>query len=131
MSTKPRSGQSGFTLLEVLIALAIVGMALGTVFALSAGSKRLAMAAAADTRSILVMRSAIHAAQVRREPDFLEYPDLVADLRFVAGAELEPPKRQTQKLLYVLERYEIQWEDPSQTSEPVVGVRWKRRDAIR
>ena len=54
--------QKGFTLLEVLVALAIVGMVLGTVFSLLASSKRLAFKALDDIERTVFLRSALNSA---------------------------------------------------------------------
>ncbi len=124
----------GFTLLEVLVALAITGMVLGTVFSLSAGSKRLALSASADLRSIVALRSAINAAQTRQQPDF-PAPSASAEnsawkLRYNASDPLEKPERQTQKILYVLEPVEIQLENRERKVAPIACVRWKRLEAV-
>jgi len=122
---------TGFTLLEVLVALAVVGMSLGTVFALSAGSKRLALAALEDVRGVMVQRSALNAAQVRYQPEIPQYPiELATHVQYVLGELEEKPERQTQNILYVLENYQIECNAESFRCQPVSGVRWKRLTAL-
>jgi general secretion pathway protein I len=72
---KTNSQRAGFTLLEVLVAIAIVGMVLGTAFGLLAGSRRLAFQALDDIERTVFLRSAINANQILEEPDYPELPE--------------------------------------------------------
>ncbi len=99
---------TGFTLLEVIIAMAIVGLALGTTFSLLAGSKRLAFKATDDIGRTIFLRSALNAAQVLKEP---EYPELPArykeSLQISTGEPLEKPEQQTRPMRLALEPYSL------------------------
>jgi prepilin-type N-terminal cleavage/methylation domain-containing protein len=118
---------TGFTLLEILIALVIVGMALGTIFSLLAGSKRLAFSAAEHLQESLFLRAAINAGQVLEKPEYPEYPNAFR-LRVSSAPEeaLEPPERQTQKIQFVLEPFIITDSDSGLRLE---SLRWKKLTA--
>jgi prepilin-type N-terminal cleavage/methylation domain-containing protein len=117
--------QQGFTLLEVIIALAIVAMVLGTTFSLLAGSKRLAFKAADDIGEVIFLRSAINVAQI-------DYPELPK--RYADGAELkteellEKPEEQTRPISIGLEPYI--WKN-KQRGLDIVTIRWKKLDTTR
>ncbi|NJO15879.1 MAG: type II secretion system protein [Thioploca sp.] len=110
---KINTQQQGFTLLEVIIAMAIVGMALGTILGLLAGSKRLAFKATDDIERILFLRSAINAAQVLEEPEYPELPSQYKkNLAINTGEPLEAPEQQTEKLIpLALEPYTLRDEE--------------------
>lgn len=100
--------QQGFTLLEVIIAMAIVGMALGTILGLLAASKRLAFKATDDIERTLFLRSAINAAQVLKEPEYPELPSQYKkSLTINIGEPLEKPEQQTQPMQLALEPYTL------------------------
>ena len=100
--------QSGFTLLEVIIAMAIVGMALGTVLSLLAGSKRLAFKATDDIERLIFLRSAINVAQVLEESEYPELPSQYKkNLTISIGEPLEKPERQTSTMQLALEPYTL------------------------
>lgn len=88
--TTRRNTTRGFTLLEVLVALTIAGMALGGLFAVIGGNKRLAWRAEGALVRATQVRSAINLAQLddtRGElPPALDLPDLRID------ADIEIPK---------------------------------------
>jgi len=101
-----RPNFTGFTLLEVVVALAIVGIALGSVFSLLAGSKRLAFKASDNVGQVIFLRGAINIAQVLEEPEYPEVPQhYKQELTLETKELLEPPKRQTQKIMLGLEPY--------------------------
>lgn len=112
----------GFTLLEVLVALFIAAFALGTVMALSGSSKRLALRAQIGLERLVHERAALNAAQVQFKPD---YPEAIEVQHSEA---LEPPARQTKKILFVLEPYEIQ--DKHGQNTGLRGLRWKRLKSL-
>ncbi len=88
--------QTGFTLLEILIAMAIIALALGTSFSLLANSKRLAFRAAYQIEQVIFLRSAINIVQIREKPEYPEHPqDHVKNLKLKIEDVLEPPIRQT------------------------------------
>lgn len=99
---------AGFTLLEVLIAMAIVGMALGSLFGLLVGSKRLAFKAVDDIEQTVFLRSAINVAQVIKEPDYPEFPERYQQsLDLTIDEPLEKPERQTRPMRLALEPYTL------------------------
>ncbi len=99
---------NGFTLLEVIVAMAIVGMVLGTVFGLLAGSKRLAFKAVDDIERTVFLRSAINAAQILEEPDYPELPERYKDdLELTTDDLLEKPEKQTRPMRLALEAYTL------------------------
>ncbi|MDM8564838.1 type II secretion system protein [Candidatus Halobeggiatoa sp. HSG11] len=98
----------GFTLLEVLIALTIVGMSLGTVYGLLAGSKRLAFKAADDIERTIFLRSALNAAQILEDPEYPELPSRYKkSLEIGSGDLLEKPEKQTKPMQLALESYSL------------------------
>ncbi|MDM8560546.1 type II secretion system protein [Candidatus Parabeggiatoa sp. HSG14] len=124
------SKHTGFTLLEVLIAMTIVGMVLGTVFSLLAGSKRLAFKAANDIERTVFLRSAINVAQVLEEPDYPELPKRYEkDLEKVFDEEpLEKPERQTRLMRLALQPYILR---DDETGIELKSVRLIKLDTVR
>lgn len=119
---------SGFSLLEVIIAMAIVGLVLGTVFGLFAGSKRLAFKAADSIDNILFLRAAVNMGQLLEEADYPKYPERIAkELTLRVDELLEPPKHLKDKMQLGLEPYV--WVDQSKEME-WVGIRWKKLDVV-
>lgn len=109
---KNNTRQQGFTLLEVIVAMAIVGMALGTILGLLAGSKRLAFKATDDIERTIFLRSAINAAQVLKEPEYPELPSQYKkDLTISIGEPLEKPEQQTKPMQLALEPYTLRDEE--------------------
>lgn len=101
--------QSGFTLLEIIIAMSIIALALGTSFSLLANSKRLAFKATYRIEQVVFLRSAINISQLREEPEYPEYPDEhVRNLTLSSDEILEPPVRQTSKIQLGLEPYMLE-----------------------
>ena len=99
---------NGFTLLEVIVAIAIVGMVLGTVFGLLAGSKRLAFKAVDDIERTIFLRSAINAAQILEEPEYPELPERYKNnLELTTEDLLEKPEKQTRPMRLALEPYTL------------------------
>lgn len=115
--------QAGFTLLEVILALAIVGLALGSVFGLLAGSKRLAFKAVEDIGQTLFLRSAINVAQVLEEPEYPEFPQQYkAIFSLQIGEILEKPEQQTRPTRLALEPYTL---SDAQKGMAFNSLRWK------
>lgn len=115
---------TGFTLLEVIIAMAIVALVLGSVFTLLAGSKRLAFKAAEDVGQTLFLRAAINAAQLLEEPEYPELPQRYREA-FELNIEdtLEKPEQQTRPLRLALEPYTVE-----QDNITITTLRWKQLD---
>lgn len=97
---------SGFTLLEIIIGIAIVGIVLGTTFSLLASSKRLAFNAAYQIEQTLFFRAAINLSQIQEEPEYPIFPEEHAEnLKIETEEVLESPPRQTQKSQLGLQPY--------------------------
>lgn len=119
----------GFTLLEVLVALAITGVAVGSLFGLLGGSKRLSFASSENLARALFQRAALNAAQVEERPAIPEPPERAAWRASVkAGEALEVPERQTKEILYVLEHYTVV---DDEGGELFRSSRWKLLEALK
>jgi prepilin-type N-terminal cleavage/methylation domain-containing protein len=102
----------GFTLLEVLVALTIAGMALGGLFAVIGGNKRLAWRAEAALLHATEVRSAINQAQLDDTRGELPPAGMAPGLRIESGIELpEPEERNLQGTLHHLRGYELRDEN--------------------
>ncbi len=100
--------RNGFSLLEVLVAMAIVGMVLGTVFGLLASSKRLAFKAVNDIEQTVFLRSALNAAQVEKKPEYPKLPERYKKtIELHIDDPLEKPERQTRTMRLALESYQL------------------------
>jgi len=126
-----RRTQRGFTLLEVLLALVIVGMTLSTLMTVAGGSKQLAFRAETTLERSLYVRAALNVAQIQRKSDYPKYPKQYASsLQSVDDAPLEKPARQTRKILYVLAPFHLSEGDDNKAAPVVQGLRWKRLKAL-
>ncbi len=112
----------GFTLLEVLVALTITGMVLGSLFALAGGSKQLAFRAGESLDVAIEARAAVQFALLQDEYGEVE-EILEGEQRFEIRANdyLEPVVRKTQPMIFKLQHYEIVDEE---TDERIAGTRW-------
>lgn len=117
--------QTGFTLLEVIVALAITGFVLGSLFSLVGGSKQLGWRSE---------ESLLRAARIRAASNFAllenEYRDVELILEdqtyeIIAQDILEEPERKTQPSVYTLQAFEIVNED---RDEIISGTRWVQLD---
>lgn len=116
----------GFTLLEVIIALSIVALAMGSAFGLLAGSKRLAFKAADDVGRTVFLRAALNVAQVIETPEYPELPEQYKKrLTLQVEEPLEKPERQTQPTTLALEPYTFV---DTEKNLQLNSVRWKIRD---
>lgn len=102
-----RRSQRGFTLLEVMVALTITGLALGGLFGVIAGNKRLAWRSEAALIKSTQVRSLINFSQLNDERGeiFLDFEN--EELRLVTGIELELPERKTMGSRQALRGYEV------------------------
>lgn len=121
--------QHGFTLLEVLVALAIVGLAMGTTFALLSQSKRLAFKAADDMEHTIFIRAQMNLAQIVEKPEYPEQPEETAkQWELEADKLLDKVDRQSQLMRYALEQVTLKNSDTEQT---FTSLRIKKLDSAR
>ncbi len=114
--------QRGFTLLEVVVALTITGMVLGSLFALAGGSKQLAFRSAQSLDTAIEARAAINFALLQdeyREVEEIMEGDEPFSIR--ANEYLEAVPRKTAPTYFKLQSYEVIDED---TDESISGTRW-------
>lgn len=115
------NNSKGFTLLEVIVSLAITGFILGSLFTLVAGSKQLSWRAGDNLERARQIRAAANFALLQNEfntvEEILEHDTFVIE----AGETLEKPERKTQATPTGLQRYEIH---NTETDETYSGVRW-------
>jgi prepilin-type N-terminal cleavage/methylation domain-containing protein len=119
-----RPAQHGFTLLEVLVALTITGMVLGSLFSLAAGSKQLAFRSGDSLDVAIEARARVQFALLQDEYGDVE-EILEGEERFDIRANdyLEPVTRKTEPMYFKLQHYEIVDEE---TDERISGTRWVR-----
>jgi len=118
----------GFTLLEVVIALTITSLVLGSLMALAAGSKQLAARSQEQLRNAVHTRAVTNFALLDDQHRDLEPVLLGERYRIQAGELLEDPLRRTAPTQYLLETYHLIEQD---SDEPIVGTRWVRFDLPR
>lgn len=106
MNSSPAHAK-GFTLLEVMVALTITGLALGGLFGVIAGSKRLAWRAEDALVHSSQVRSLINFSQLNNEQGevFISFEN--DDLNLITGSKLDMPARQTMATNEELRGYEI------------------------
>ena len=115
----------GFTLLEVIIALAITGFVLGGLFSLVGGSKQLTWRSQESLTRSTQIRAATNFALLQNE--FAEVEEILEQgaYRVRPGEALEAPERKTQPTMHQLQAYEIVNSD---RDEAIDGVRWIQLD---
>ena len=115
----------GFTLLEVIIALAITGFVLGGLFSLVGGSKQLTWRSQESLTRSTQIRAATNFALLQNE--FAEVEEILEQGAYRArpGEALEAPERKTQPTIHQLQSYEIVNSD---RDEVIDGVRWIQLD---
>jgi prepilin-type N-terminal cleavage/methylation domain-containing protein len=99
--------QSGFTLLEVLVALTITALALGGLFGVIAGNKQLAWRAEAALVRAVQVRSMINLAQLNDTRGELALRSSNGELRIDGEQALEAPSRRTAGSLVTLRGYDV------------------------
>jgi prepilin-type N-terminal cleavage/methylation domain-containing protein len=116
---------AGFTLLEVIVALAITGFVLGGLFSLVGGSKQLSWRSEESLIRATQVRAATNFALLENEYRNIE-PILLGDAYDIAPDELlEEPERKTQPSVFALQAFEIINDD---RDEIISGSRWIQLD---
>ena len=115
--------QDGFTLLEVIVALAITGFILGGLFSLLGSSKQLSWRSEENLLRAARVRAATNFALLQNE--FRDVEEILKNDGYeIRSLELlDDPIRKTEPLLYALQRYQIT--DDSR-DEQFFGSRWIR-----
>ena len=117
--------QAGFTLLEVIVALAITGFVLGGLFSLVGGSKQLSWRSEESLIRATQVRAATNFALLENEYRNIE-PILRGDAYDIVPDELlEEPERKTQPSVFTLQAFEIINDD---RDEIISGSRWIQLD---
>ena len=118
MKTK---AQKGFTLLEVIVALAITGFILGALFSLLGGSKQLSWRSEESLVRSSHVRAVTNFALLQNEfrdvEEILEIENY--DIRSIGV--LADPLRKTEPMLNALQGFEVINED---RDEEIIGSRW-------
>ncbi|MDG2422315.1 MAG: type II secretion system protein [Gammaproteobacteria bacterium] len=118
MKTK---AQNGFTLLEVIVALAIAGFILGALFSLLGGSKQLSWRSEESLVRSTHVRAVTNFALLQNEfrdvEEILEIDNY--DIRSIGV--LADPLRKTEPMLNALQGFEVINED---RDEEIIGSRW-------
>jgi len=115
--------ESGFTLLEVIVAMALTGIILGSLFTLVAGSKQLSWRSEASLIHAMNLRAASNFALLQDEYSDVEPILEDQDFQIRALDILEPPERKTEAGIYTLEEFEVSYPELDQV---VKGTRWVR-----
>ncbi len=97
----------GFTLLEVLVALTITGLALGGLFGVVAGNKRLAWRSEQALLESMQVRSLINFTQLDNERGEIIIDFENTELQLVDEIAFEVPQRKTMGTTQALRGYEI------------------------
>ena len=116
-----RSAVKGFTLLEVMVALAITGFVLGSLFSLLGGSKQLTWRSEDSLLRAAELRATTNFALL--ENGFVEVEPILQshNYRIVDGPELEVPLRKTQPTVHFLQAFRVIHEE---REEQLTGSRW-------
>lgn len=117
------SAERGFTLLEVIVALAITGFVLGGLFTLLGSSKQLSLRSVDSLRETADLRAAVNFALLENE--FNEVEPVLQDERFDIrpGDLLEDPIRKTAGTTEALQSFEI---IDTRRNQTINGTRWVR-----
>lgn len=117
--------QTGFTLLEAIMALTITGFVLGSLFSLVGGSKKLSWRSEESLISATRLRAATNFALLENEYHDVEL--ILEDNSFEIRPLdiLEEPERKTQLSRINLQGYEI---INTETDEFITGSRWIQQE---
>jgi prepilin-type N-terminal cleavage/methylation domain-containing protein len=107
MTARIRKRHRGFTLLEVMVALTITGMALGGLFGVIAGNKRLAWRSEEALVRTMQTRGMINFSQLNDERGEVMVDFEYDEVDILTGIELEVPERKTQASTMALRQYEV------------------------
>ena len=115
------NSQTGFTLLEVIVAMAITGFVLGGLFSLMGGSKQLSWRSEDSLQRAAKIRAITNFALLQNEYRDVEL--ILEDGSYdILGLEvLEVPERKTQASVFTLQAFEIANEE---RDEFITGNRW-------
>ena len=120
--------ERGFTLLEVIVALAITGFVLGGLFTLLGASKQLSLRSSESLREAAELRAAVNFALLENEYNEVE-PVLQSERFDMRDAELlDDPLRKTAGTTQALQSFEVLDRERDQS---VSGTRWVRLAAPR
>jgi len=113
--------QDGFTLLEVIVAMAITGFVLGGLFSLVGGSKQLSWRSEDSLHRATKIRAVSNFALLQNE--FRDVELILEDESYdiIAMDMLEEPERKTEPSIHTLQVFEIVNED---RDEFITGNRW-------
>jgi len=119
--SKNLNSQSGFTLLEVIVAMAITGFILGGLFSLMGGSKQLSWRSEDSLQRAAKIRAITNFALLQNE--YRDVEIILEDENYdILGLEvLEVPERKTQASVFTLQAFEIANEE---RDEFITGNRW-------
>ena len=117
--------QSGFTLLEVIVALTITGFVLGGLFSLVGGSKKLSWRSEESLVQATRMRAAINFALLENEYSEVEPILRSEEYQIRALDVLEDPEMKTQANVHGFQFYEV---ENRERDEVVTATRWIRFD---
>lgn len=112
-------------MLEVMIALTITAMVLGSLFALAAGSKQLAFRTQDSLQESTAARAAVNFAVLDNQ--FREIDPAINDDRYsINGLDVLPDaERRTSAMNDLLQEYEVV---NQRTGDVIRAVRWQRFD---
>jgi prepilin-type N-terminal cleavage/methylation domain-containing protein len=119
--TREVDKQSGFTLLEVIVALTITGFVLGGLFSLVGGSKQLSWRSEESLIQATRIRAAINFALLENEYTDVELVLQDDSYQIQAGEILEYPERKTEANIHTLQAYEVVNRD---RDDIISGSRW-------
>jgi prepilin-type N-terminal cleavage/methylation domain-containing protein len=123
-----KKNQRGFTLLEVIVALAITGFVLGGLFSLVAGSKQLTWRSEDNLLRATQIRAASNFALLENEYDEVEEILRNDNYRIRAMDLLDVPERKTQATTNAIQEFQIVFDE---REESFIGYRWVDLDTVR